>query len=54
MLKIFIGITNKMFSVIIPTFNNLYPLELNDIHSKNSKFSDTQTQIIVENAKNEE
>mgnify|MGYP001199124147 CR=1 FL=1 len=44
---------HEMKNFIVPTFNNLYPLELNDIHSKNSKFSDTQNQIIVENAKNE-
>ena len=39
MLKIFIGITNKMFSVIIPTFNNLEYLKLclNSL-KKNSNF----------------
>ena len=44
---------HEMKNFIIPTFYNLYPLELNDTHSKNSKFSNMQNQIIVENAKNE-
>ena len=44
---------HEMKNFIIPTFYNLYPLELNDTHSKNSKFSDMQNLIIVENAKNE-